>query len=293
MTSLATIKRWTDLYSFNEPEIEILLRCVEAIPKESEGDSSFINILAHSSPHAFFFLPCDELKNRTVLCETLLPKGFGERLKEFVLSAKKETIYESIIPENFLRGISLCCRGSSHETLQVIFKCACNEIDGEYAKPADLINLCFQLSLSSQVLTNPIVDDEFTLVGVDPVGCHFLTKSLIAVADENELVNLKAFTDWASSTVPEIATTMATFVQNLIFHGKLEKKTNFDPFAYPKLEDTSDFFQASDPSLLFIFRSMSRDLSGKVSSFIIVFLSMEPTNIHDGTFSGNVYTRLD
>ena len=48
------------------------------------------------------------------------------------------------------------------------------------------------------------------------MGCNFSTISLLKVADESELVGLKSFTNWASSTVPEIATTMATLVQNLI-----------------------------------------------------------------------------
>ncbi len=74
MTSLAQIKDWSERYPFDEGELEIILRCFASITSdEGKGESetkkgsssSFLNILAHSFPYVFFFLPQDELEIRT------------------------------------------------------------------------------------------------------------------------------------------------------------------------------------------------------------------------------------
>lgn len=263
MSSLAQIQKWTQRYHFNEPEIEILLRCVDVITKELEEDSSFLSILAHSSPHALFFLPCDELENRIKICEKILPTDFEKKLKGFILSSKDRIGANSDVAENFLNGISLCCRRGPFEALKVIFDCASKELGGTIATPKDLIDLCYKLSIAAQMLAIPNADDEPICTKGDPVGCRLLRKSLLQVADENGFVDNVVFTDWALSMVPDIATTMETFVHNLIFHGQLEKERHFDRFFFPKVEDTSDFFKASDPSLLFILRCISPDLLGE------------------------------
>jgi hypothetical protein len=69
MTSLAQIKQWSDRYPFDEGELEILLRCHASITS-GKGDGSFLNLLAHSFPYVFFFLPQDELEIRTSLVST-------------------------------------------------------------------------------------------------------------------------------------------------------------------------------------------------------------------------------
>jgi hypothetical protein len=72
MTSLAQIKNWSERFPFDEGELEIILRCHASITsskdsKDGKDDGSFLNILTHSFPYVFFFLPHDELENRTSL----------------------------------------------------------------------------------------------------------------------------------------------------------------------------------------------------------------------------------
>ena len=266
MSSLTQIKDWTRRYHFNEPEIEILLRCINTITKESDEESdeesSFINILAHSSPHAFFFLPCDELKKRTGLCEKILPTGFEKRFKNFVLSSNHKTAANVEIVENFLNSISLCCRRGKLEALKVIFYCAS---DKDQPKPRDLIDLCYKLSIAAQTMAIPNdYHEPISRLKGDPLGCQLLGKSLLQAADDNGFVDQITFTDWALNMVPEIGSTMETFVQTLLFHGILKYERPAERFLIPTLENTSDFFKTADPSLLFLFRCMSRDLLGKV-----------------------------
>jgi hypothetical protein len=69
MTSLAQIKQWSDRFPFDEGELEILLRCHASTTAGGKGNEqgSFLNLLAHSFPYVFFFLPQDELEIRTSL----------------------------------------------------------------------------------------------------------------------------------------------------------------------------------------------------------------------------------
>jgi len=74
MTSLAQIKQWSDRFPFDEGELEIILRCHASIDSNNKGgkdEGSFLNILAHSFPYVFFFLPQDELEIRTSLVSVL------------------------------------------------------------------------------------------------------------------------------------------------------------------------------------------------------------------------------
>lgn len=66
MTSLAQIKKWSKQFDFNEGELEIILRCHASLSKKSTS-GTFLNMLAHSFPYVFFFLPQDELEVRTAL----------------------------------------------------------------------------------------------------------------------------------------------------------------------------------------------------------------------------------
>lgn len=67
MTSLAQIKRWSERFDFDEGELEIILRCHASLSSKKEAGGTFLNILAHSFPYVFFFLPQDELEARTSL----------------------------------------------------------------------------------------------------------------------------------------------------------------------------------------------------------------------------------
>ena len=270
MTSLQQIKKWSEQYPFDEGELEIILRCHNSIvnPKDREDAGSFLNLLAHSFPYVFFFLPIDEIQNRIGLVENyILPPCFGEKLKKsiFHLQGNNETESEASSIELLIKGISNCCKGDSNETLGVIFDCSCNAHDGT-AAPEDIIKLCYQLSIAASVLVSPKIDEKRILeLAKQPMALHGLTQSLRdMVKTKGGRVEKQMFIDWGKKCVPHIGSTMAGFIHNLVFHGK-SSHSRVPPFTNPELQDASSIFSESNAGNLFAISCMSPDLGGKVS----------------------------
>jgi hypothetical protein len=265
MTSLQQIRGWSEKYHFDEGELEIILRCHNSVvsPKEQEDKESFMSVLAHSFPYVFFFLPADEVQNRISLIENhILPKDFGEKFKNAILPLKgNETEKETV--EMMIKGISNCCKGDSEETLGLIFDC-CSDSDGT-VEAKDIIQLCYKLSICSQVLISPKIDRDHVLaLSSQSLDFHGLTTSLSYMTKaKNKKVTKKTFIDWGKKCVPHIGSTMAGFVHNLVFHAK-SSHSRISPFTNPELLDSSKVFTEQNSGNLFAISCMSPDLGGKV-----------------------------
>lgn len=264
MTSLQQIKKWSDKYSFDEGELEIILRCHDSIvnPKDQRDNGSFLNLLSHSFPYVFFFLPYDEIQNRIALVENhMLPKNFGERFKKAIFPLKgTETETEAI--EMLIQGVANCCKGDSGETLGIIFDC-CDVCDGT-AAPEEIIQLCFQLSICATVLISPKIDEKRVLaLSKQPMDLHGLTNSLSAMTlAKGTRVGKQTFIEWGKKCVPHIGSTVAGFVHNLVFHGK-SSHSRSPAFNNVELLDASSVFTDNNAGNLFAISCMSPDLGGK------------------------------
>ncbi len=302
MTSVAEIKKWSEKYPFDEQELEIIIRCHNSIafpkdkPKSGTPDikqQSFLSLLSHSFPYVFFFLPNDEIQNRIELVEdTILPKGFGQRLKNAIYPVKgSESDSEAI--ETLVRGISHCCGGDSENTLGVIFDCClattASTTTGKSSSeetvtvdPFEIVQLCYRLSIAAEVLVSPTIDKAKVIAAAQEqpplLKHHGLTKSLtntiMSMGKEKKKqkshalahnVSRKAFQKWGIQCVPHIGSTLTAFIYNLVFHGKSFHSQDA-VFENPQLCDkTSVFKESTYPLDLFAITCMSPDLGGKVS----------------------------
>mmetsp|Transcript_1692 Transcript_1692/g.2515 ORF Transcript_1692/g.2515 Transcript_1692/m.2515 type:complete len:413 (-) Transcript_1692:92-1330(-) len=266
MTSLAQIKGWSKKYPFDEGELEIILRCYSSItsPRGEEKTRSFLALLAHSFPYVFFFLPTDEILNRIkIVEENILPENFGDKLKHAIFPLKgNETEQEAI--ELLIQGFANSCRGDSKDTLGVIFDC-CNLVHGTTNHLSiDIIQLCYTLSISAQVLVSPKIDKEHIVaLSRKPAALHGLVKSLDnAMRSQGKRPTKDIFIDWGLKCVPHIGSTLTAFMYNIVFHGK-SKHSKETMFSNPELQDTSLIFNEDNAYNLFAISCMSPDLGGK------------------------------
>ena len=271
MSSLTEINQLVDRYPFSEEEMEILLRCHEDL-LATDRSGSFLNLLAHCSPYAFFFLPGDEFKTRIDLIEsTILPPGFGERLKDAIFSDCFPEIAHSAennrYLEKFLEGIADCGRRGEREALRVLFDCCAkieSDDEGEESVVArDIVSLCYRLSVASDVLVRPSIDEKALQdhLDGDAIVIEPLTKSLSAFANITEKVTKAEFIEWADEKFPMMAFTALAFVQNLIFHGKPMPpgKTSYKDAV---LDQPTDVFASKDSPLLFALACMTPKMGG-------------------------------
>jgi hypothetical protein len=193
----------------------------------------------------------------------VLPKGFGEKFKNAILPLKGNETEEETA-EIMIKGISNCCKGDSEDTLGVIFDCCSADSDGT-VEAKDIIQLCYKLSICSQVLVSPKIDHDHVLaLSNQALDFHGLTTSLSYMTKaKNKKVTKKAFIDWGKMCVPHIGSTMAGFVHNLVFHAK-SSHSRISPFTNPELLDSSKVFTEQNNGHLFAISCMSPDLGGKV-----------------------------
>lgn len=260
MTSLQQINKWSKKYPFDEGEIEIILRCHDSVRSQEGG--SFLNVLAHSFPYVFFFLPNDEIQNRISLVENhILPKNFGNKFKRTVFPMI-DSGDDSEAIELSIAGVAKSYKGDTMDTLGVIFDC-CTD-DGETAEPEDIITLCYQLSIASKVLVEPRIDEKRIIaLAKQPLHLHGLVSSLANMKkSEGSKITKDMFVSWGLNCVPHIGSTMAGFVHHLVFHKRL---SNFEhsPFSNPEINDYSSIFTDASAGNLFAISCMSPDLGGK------------------------------
>ena len=274
MSTLSEISHLFDRYPFDEKEIEILLRCHKDL-LATDRSGSFLNLLAHCSPYAFFFLPGDEFKTRIDLIEgAILPAGFGARLKEAIFSDCFPEVAHSLennrYLEKFLEGVADCGRRGEREALRVLFDC-CAKVEGdddekedvEKVVASDVIALCHRLSVASDIFIRPSIDKKKLQdhLDNDAVVIDPLAKSLSAFAGGMNNITKADFINWADEKFPMMAFTVLAFVQNLIFHGKPIPPGKV-PYKDPVLDQATDVFASKDSPLLFALACMTPKLAG-------------------------------
>uniref|UniRef100_A0A7R9W6W9 Oxidation resistance protein 1 n=1 Tax=Pseudictyota dubia TaxID=2749911 RepID=A0A7R9W6W9_9STRA len=265
MTSLSQIHKLENRYPFDEQELEILLRCHADLLVTTKG-GSFLNKLAHCSPYAFFFLPGDEIGNRVNLVETkILPPRFGEKLKEAIFADAFPQFAnegEEKALETFLEGVADCGRRGPREALRVLFDC-CNEENNAEVEVKELVDLCFRLSVASEIIVVPTVDDAALNARLNSGSSSAaLAKSLAEFSGTKETVSRSTFIEWSNSMMPLFASALSTFVHNIIFHGK-QFPAGRTPYLRPTLDHASDIFESSDSPLLFPLGCMTPKMGGK------------------------------
>ena len=273
MSSLTEITLLSDRYPFDEHELEILLRCHESL-LATDRSGSFLNLLAHCSPYAFFFLPGDEFKTRIGMIEsTILPDGFGARLKDAIFSdcfpEAAHSLENNRYLEKFLEGVADCGRRGEREALNVLFDC-CAKVEGDGVEKGsdkvaahDIVALCYRLSVASDVLIRPSIDQKALSNHLqdDAVIIKPLAMSLAAFANGMEYVTRAQFIEWADENFPMIAFTTLTFMQNLIFHGKPNPPGKVS-YKHALLDQPTDVFTTKDSPLLFALASMTPKMGG-------------------------------
>lgn len=282
MTSLAQIKQWSDRYPFDEGELEILLRCHASTTAGKDKDQeSFLNLLAHSFPYVFFFLPQDELEVRTSLVEQyVLPAGFEGRFKEALLHKESNSITnEEVEVERLINGVANSCRRKPEDALGVIFDCCLKNQKG-MANLNHLIELCYSLSIASSVLVSKRIDQQSIKEFQQKMpSLQGLKTSLSKVAaDREDNITKQSFIDWGMKIVPHLYACLPSFTHNLIFHGKSTNSHHQETLKCPELLDSSHIFTATNPSLSFTISCMAPSMGGKWRRLFTSEMEETPAN---------------
>lgn len=100
------------------------------------------------------------------------------------------------------------------------------------------------------------------------------------------------FVEWAEMMVPQLSSTLSTFMHNLLFHTKYTTHhLNFVPFKYPKLDQTSSIFGGVHCSNLFALAVTSPLMGGSwhnLYSFEHHGNSMNRLQVRLGAFVSNM-----
>jgi hypothetical protein len=261
MTSEAYLKKLCNRYPFSIEEMEILVRCHEAMSDESNKDG-FLMKMALCSPFAYFFLPGDEMKKRVNYVEDfVLPLGFANEFRAaisadaFVSYANEE---QDIQLERFLEGVADTGRRGPKETLRVLY-----DVLPDHDAEA-IVGLCYQLALASGILVEPAMDEknlQRKLAVMDEA-----IMSLVRSLKESSLgveITKKEFIAWAERTAPMLSSTLSSFVHNLLFHGRPFPESRL-PYIPPIMDDISDIVSGKESHLLFPLSAMSVNVGGKM-----------------------------
>lgn len=120
------------------------------------------------------------------------------------------------------------------------------------------------LTFHIDVIVSPNADAKAIIAKLESEhdgACLPLERSL-TLFGQKSLVQRENFYQWAEMMVPQLSSTLSTFVHNLLFHTKYTKHhLNFVPFEYPKLEK-SDIFGGAQCSNLFALAVTSPLMSG-------------------------------
>jgi len=243
ITTLTEIKHLEERYPFNEKELEIIVRAHDQL-EENHNKDDFLMTLAKALPYAVFFLPEDETKNRVNwIEENILPQGFSSRLM-CALTADCFVDYanqgENKSLERLIEGIADTGRRGSQESLRTIY-----DIMDDDATPQTLVDICICMGISAEALIVPILDRDAVLQRlVDAIPCILsMARSLEEYCKEKKSdLNKRLFVDWAEENFPGLASTLSTFVHNLLFHGHEYPKTRV-PYTHPAIYQPSEIFK--------------------------------------------------
>ncbi|KAL7509121.1 hypothetical protein ACHAXN_006156 [Cyclotella atomus] len=196
------------------------------------------------------------MRRRIELVENnILPQGFGSCLRAamsvdlFVDCANEG---EDLTLERFLEGVADCGQRGHKEALRVVWDCA-SYLGGfeDELKPSVIVDMCYRLAFAA---VSPNADAQAIIAKLESEhdgACLPLEKSL-AQFGQKGLVQRENFVEWAEMMVPQLSSTLSTFMHNLLFHTKYTTHhLNFVPFKYPKLDQTSSIFGGVHCSNLF------------------------------------------
>lgn len=261
MSSLLEIKQLAERYPFSEDELEILLRGHRSLMDDSNQDS-FLMKLAMCSPYSYFFLPGEELRDRIAFVEnSVLPMGFPNELRSSIAAdpfVNYANAHQDLSLERFLEGIADTGRRGPKEALRVIYRTI------DEPKPEELVDQCFRMSIAAGVIVAPSIDKKSILARVNKAEDVIapLVKGLKEVCGEESL-SQKVFLQWAEDKVPVLASTLSSFVHNLLFHGH-PMPVSRNPYEPPMMDTSSDIFTSNDSELLFSLSCASHHFGGKM-----------------------------
>jgi hypothetical protein len=278
MSSLSQIQRIAHRYNFTDEELEILLRSHDALCHAMADVSdmtghNFFNILAHSSPYVFFFLPGDEIKARLdIIHDSILPPGFCRRLWDkffshlFSLSERDSSL------DRFISALADCGRSGPEPALNVIFDCcSCDDGPSGLVDTHALIQLCHSLVISTAVLTSPSRDtclsftqDTFYLKAlVDFFQTHVTEQKKPGFITKTDFMNI------AKLYTPMLHQTLSSFMHSLIFHGRTTPE-ELKLFQIPKFHQRSEIFADCSSSTGFLFGCLATEVHGNVSVTLLL-----------------------
>ena len=223
------IKDLEQRFPFDAAELEILCRCHDQILVSSTGANQvpLLLQLAKASPYQYFLLPGDEMQHRVEwMTQEILPAEFEGALRQVLLGVNNDK--ENTL-EQFIQGIAKTTgRYGTAQSLTFLYQLVMTEEDEEEAPHSTplqpsraLFDLAIRLAVATQVLVEPNLDDEATLVKLHDAQwlVDALTESFVQDNPADERLTRLAFLSWAEAHVPLLAAPLTSFVQQLLFHG--------------------------------------------------------------------------
>jgi hypothetical protein len=262
ITTITTIKKLQERYPFTEEELEIIARWHDQL-QDIRCDNDFLMTMTRALPYSVFFLPGDELGDRVRwLEETLLPKDFSRRLLGAIYS---DTFIdyanqgEDRSLERLVEGIADTGRRGSSEALRVTYGVLADNPTAE-----GLVGLCITLAVASETLVTPSLDKELVKVRMDSARPCILSmaRSLSDFCGSNSL-DKQAFVSWAERNFPGLASTLATFIHYILFHGRPFPKTMM-PYTAPNVHGSSAILDTTTAPFLLGLSFAHHNLGGKV-----------------------------
>ena len=196
--------------------------------------------------------------------------------------------------ERFLEGMANTGRRGTRQALQMVNKLVVmrngnnrssnnnNHPDDTTAVPPtamDLIDTCLRLAVASQALQEPNLDHKATIQQVErlePVA-NLMTQSLEAAFEDDAVENEEdndnnnmqrtTFINWAEQHFPLLATSLSTFVHNLVFHEHAYPQGRIR-YMLPKLQQASDVFDGHHDPALTLLSFVSHYFGGNVSGWM-------------------------
>lgn len=262
IVTTATIRSLEERYPFNTQELETLVRCHDQLEADNKDD--FLTILAKAYLYSVFFLPGDEMRDRMEWIEYhILPMGFSSRLR-CAITADSFVDYanqgEGKSLERFIEGIADTGRRGSRESLRVIY-----DILDEDATARGLVELCICMAIAADALIVPNLDKESSLKRLeDAEPCILSMARSLTESHKGDSLCKGAFVAWSEEKFPGLASTLATFTHNLLFHGHQYPKTRV-PYSSPKITGLSEIFENDTSPLLLALSFSNTGLGGQVS----------------------------
>jgi len=250
--------------------------CHDHISDDNNDD--FILKLGLASPFSHFFLPGHAMRERVTWIEdNILPAGFANQLWS-AIAADPFVEYanqgENKSLERFLEGIADTGRRGTKEALRVLFSLL------DEPEPEEIAEFCVRLTVASETLLSPNLESQKVLEKLNALETteHALAQSLTDFC-QGGTPQRATFTAWAERHFPMLSSPLSTFVHNLLFHDFAYPEAHI-PYAFPKLNQSSDILTAQDYSPLVSLSLATPQCQGKVSYICVRFVFVAIPKTH-------------